>query len=283
LRRLHAFSVDLEDWYHPELVVRAGGAASAQPRIEQATRSILSLLGKNRQRATFFVLGDLARGHPELIREIHDAGHEIACHGMSHKPLWEHDPKSFARELKQFDGVLRDVLPGAGAKGYRAPTFSLDSSTAWALDVLADHGYEYDSSIFPINNRLYGLSGAPLGIYRPASADLRRHDGNGKIVEFPPTVLAVGPVRIPIGGGAYFRFLPAALWLMALRVVESNRPAMIYVHPWECDPLTPRLPLRFYPKLVTYFGIKGALDKLGRLMKEFRFSRIDEVLGIEQS
>ena len=281
MRRLHAFSVDLEDWYHPELVVRAKGSLDTQPRIEQSTGSILSLLTNTEQRATFFVLGELAEGHPELIRRISDAGHEIACHGMSHKPLWEHDPESFARELEQFDVVIHGILPGTRVRGYRAPTFSLDSSTAWALDVLADHGYEYDSSIFPIDNRLYGVSGAPLGIYRPA-ADLRQHDEGGRIVEFPPTVFAMGPVRIPVGGGAYFRLLPGKLWMKALRAVESRRPAMIYVHPWECDPLTPRLPLNIYPRLVTYFGIKGALAKLEKLLKEFRFSRIDEVLGIEQ-
>jgi polysaccharide deacetylase family protein (PEP-CTERM system associated) len=282
LGRLHAFSVDLEDWYHPELVVRAGKSIDAQPRIDQATGSILSLLENTNQKATFFVLGSVAEGHPELITRIRAAGHEIACHGMSHKPLWEHDPKSFARELKQFDGVIHGILPKTRVKGYRAPTFSLDSSTAWALDVLVDQGYEYDSSIFPVKNRLYGLSGAPLGIYRPAAADLRRHDERGKIVEFPPTVLAVGPVRIPVGGGAYFRLLPGKLWLKALRAVESERPAMIYVHPWECDPLTPRLPLRLYPRTVTYLGINGALAKLEKLMNELRFSRIDEVLGIEQ-
>ncbi|UCD57250.1 MAG: polysaccharide deacetylase family protein [Candidatus Hydrogenedentota bacterium] len=282
MQRVHAFSVDLEDWYHPELVVRAGGIARPRPRIEKATRNILSLLERMKQRATFFVLGEVARKYPELIQQIHDDGHEIACHGMSHKPLWEHNSQSFARELKQFDHELHEVLKNVRAKGFRAPTFSLDSSTAWALDVLAEQGYQYDCSIFPMRNRLYGVSGAPLGIYRPSVADLRRHDDGGKILEFPPTVLALGPVRIPVAGGAYLRILPGRLSLKLLRAVESERPVMIYVHPWECDHLTPRLPLGFFPRFVTYFGIKGALAKLELLFGKLRFSRIDEVLDIER-
>ena len=253
-----------------------------QPRIEEAAGNILSLLKRAGQSATFFVLGEVAQRHPAIVRQIHDEGHEIASHGMSHTPLWRLDRRSFDAELKQFDRTIREILKDVRVKGYRAATFSLDPSTAWALDVLADNGYEYDSSIFPMRNQLYGVSGAPLGIYRPSVADLRRHDENGRILEFPPSVLAVGPIRVPVGGGSYFRLLPAALWLGMLRRVEKSRPAMIYVHPWECDPLTPRLPLGLFSRFVTYFGINGAFRKLEMLLNTFRFSRVDEVLGIKQ-
>ena len=280
MKRLHALSVDLEDWYHPELIMRTGGAVAPQPRIEQAAESILSLLKRAGQRATFFVLGEVAQKHPATIQRIHDEGHEIASHGMSHTPLWRLDRRGFEMELAQFDRTIHEILRDVRVRGFRAATFSLDSSTSWALEVLADNGYEYDSSIFPMRTQLYGVSGAPLGIYRPSLADLRRHDEGGRILEFPPSVLAVGPVRVPVGGGSYFRLLPGTLWLKLLGEVEKRRPAMIYVHPWECDPLTPRLPLGLFARFVTYFGIESALGKLERLLATYRFSRVDEVLGL---
>ncbi|MBI5118429.1 polysaccharide deacetylase family protein [Candidatus Poribacteria bacterium] len=282
MRRLTALSIDLEDWYHPELVVRAGGVAEPTPRIEQSTGNILSLLRRKSRTATFFVLGEVAERHPELVKRILADGHEIASHGMSHKPLWRHDAQSFAKELGRFENVIHSIVKNVPIRGFRAPTFSLDFSTAWALDVLADNGYVYDSSVFPMKNRLYGVRGAPLGIYRPLTADLRRHDEAGRLIEFPPAVLQVGPARIPVAGGSYFRLLPTRLWLRLLRAVESKRPAMIYVHPWECDPLTPRVPLAAFPRFVTYYGIRKAFTKLEMLLDRFHCARIDEVLGIER-
>jgi polysaccharide deacetylase family protein (PEP-CTERM system associated) len=279
---LTALSIDLEDWYHPELVVRAGEIAEPTPRIEQSTGSVLSLLRRKNRTATFFVLGEVAERHPELVKRILDDGHEIASHGMSHKPLWRHDARSFAKDLRQFEKVIHGIVKSVSVRGFRAPTFSLDSSTAWALEVLAEHGYIYDSSVFPIRNNLYGVNGAPLGIYRPSSANLCRHDEAGRLLEFPPSVLQMGPVRIPVAGGSYFRLLPAKLWLRLLRAVESKRPAMIYVHPWECDPLTPRVPLAAFPRFVTYYGIRKAFTKLEMLLDGFHCARIDEVLGIER-
>ncbi len=281
MRRLNAISIDIEDWYHPELVVRAGGTVEPTPHIERSADIILSLLKRINCNATFFILGQIAERHPALVRKIFDEGHEIASHGMSHTPLWRQNAQSFDSELKQFEKTIRGILKGVRVKGYRAPTFSLDCSTAWALDVLAENGYVYDSSVFPMKNRLYGVAGAPLGIYRPSASDPSRHDEAGRILEFPPAVLQIGPVKVPVAGGAYLRLLPGRLWISLLRIAESQRPLMIYVHPWECDPLTPRLPLGLLSTFVTYYGIGTACEKLQMLLREFQCSRIDEVLGIE--
>ncbi|MBI2951228.1 polysaccharide deacetylase family protein, partial [bacterium] len=172
----NALTIDLEDWYHPELVKRHV-PEHPEPQIAESTHRILDLLGRHRVRATFFVLGDVARRHPGLIRTIRDGGHEIASHGMTHAPLWDLDYDGLDRELKAFREVMDEVLgPGASLAGFRAPTFSMDNRTRYAMRCLVDNGYLYDTSIFPAKNYMYGVKDAPCALYRPDLNDLCRQD-----------------------------------------------------------------------------------------------------------
>ena len=209
-----AFSFDVEDWFHSEFVPESQRRASADSVVERGTSRILDLLRQTSSRATFFLLGDVVREHPALVRRIADEGHEIGCHGVDHRPLWRLDAGSFARQLDEFRGVVERVLGHFPVVGYRAPSFSLDRTTAWALDVLREQRYAYDSSIFPARVKLYGVPDAPVGIYRPARDDLVRHDPAGALVEFPVAVGAAGPVRLPVAGGFYLRALPFAFTAM---------------------------------------------------------------------
>jgi polysaccharide deacetylase family protein (PEP-CTERM system associated) len=262
-----ALSIDLEDWHHPELVRRH---RPPQPvaRVATATWPILELLARHRCRATFFVVGEVARRHPALIEAIAARGHEIGCHGMTHRPLGELGPAGLTAELEEFAVLLRGILgPDLPLAGFRAPSFSLEPATAWALPILARHGYRYDASLFPVRTPLYGVAGARLELHR-----------DGALVEVPAAIAEVAGLRLPVGGGAYLRVLPGwvSRWLLAR--IRRDRPFVIYVHPWETDARTPRLPLSRFARAVTYAGIGGALGKLDALVAAFPFVPVVEVV-----
>ena len=276
---LNALTIDVEDWFHPELVRHHVPEAERVPRMRAALDPILDLIAERNIRATFFMLGGLVEAEPDLVRQLHAAGHEIACHGMTHRPLWELTPEAFREELQAFRRIMTALDADIPVRGYRAPTFSLDSRTSWALEVLAEEGFEYDSSIFPFKNHLYGVAGAPVAPYRPDPADLTRHVDSGPLREFPLTVLTLGGARMPVSGGFYLRALPYPLVAWALRRINRERPFVLYCHPWECDPGTPRRRLGLVNGLITYTGLRSARHKLTRLLDDFRCTRLDEVLA----
>lgn len=275
---MHAFSIDLEDWFHPELVRHHLPPGEPEPRLRRALQPLLEMLRARGIRATFFMLGPIIDAHRELVRELDAEGQEIACHGMTHKPLWELSPEALRAELRDWRAILRAVDPEIRATGYRAPTFSLDQRTAWALEVLAEEGFEYDSSIFPFKNHVYGVAGAPLGPYRPSPEDLTCADAAGPIREFPMTVVPLGSLRVPVSGGFYLRALPYRFLRWALGRVARRRPFVLYCHPWEFDADTPRIPLGSIDRLITYTGRRSGLAKIERLLDSFEFGRMDEVL-----
>lgn len=278
--RLHALTVDLEEWYHAELVREKVPPAERVDQAPAAVRPILALLKAQGVQATFFIVGEVAERHPELVREIAAADHEIACHSYSHRPLWELTPAGFSAELAQFRRLMKDILGEAvEIIGFRAPTFSLEARTAWALDVLAEHGYRYDSSIFPLRTPLYGVSNAPLGPYRISASAVEQHDANGRLVEFPATVCQLGKRRMPVGGGTYLRLLPWPLFVWCWESTARTRPAVLYVHPWETYAGTPRLPMPPHLALATYGNIAGALGRLRRLLERCRFAPMRAVLA----
>jgi polysaccharide deacetylase family protein (PEP-CTERM system associated) len=238
---------------------------------------LLTLLDKYQTRATFFVLGDVAQNHPDLLERVHERGHNIACHGYSHIVLSKLTRDDFDVEIKNSVKLFKHITHAA-PRGFRAPCFSLKNDTRWALDVLARNGFEYDSSIYPITKRLYGVPDAPASCYRPSKDDITQHDRGGKIVEFPLTTLNVCGTNVPISGGFYLRLLPLSVLKHAIRQVNRSRPAIIYVHPWELDEAAPRLRAPLISRFEAYYGTKTALKKVEALLREFHFAPAEDVL-----
>ena len=273
-----AITFDIEDWFHPELLRGRVAGGDARSVVREGTEAILALLRRRRTLATFFVLGEVAQRHPDLVRAIAADGHEIASHGMTHRPLWVLDRESFRAELRAFRAAVRAALGHDSSVGFRAPTFSLDRGTAWALDVLREEGFTWDSSVFPLRVKLYGVSGAPLGIYRPAAADLTAHDPLGPILEFPVAVGTFGPLRVPVAGGFYLRALPLAVLRSALDRIARERPFVLYLHPWECVSDLPRVPLAPADALITYLNLGTVLGKLEHLLERYPFTTMSGIL-----
>lgn len=269
----NALSIDLENWWcHPFL--EGYLPEYKEDQIVESSSLILNLLDKYDVKATFFVLGKVAESHPELIEKIAEGGHEIACHGYSHKMLHKLGREEFEEEIIRSKKILNKYKP----VGFRAPAFSVNNSTGWVFNILKKYGFEYDSSIFPFQSGLYGVPNAPLYPYKPSEMDVARNDPDGKIVEFPLTVLRRAGINIPIAGGFYLRTLP--LWFLkwAIKKINDERSAIIYVHPWELYQKTPRINAPFKARFIVYNGINSAFSKLESLVKEFRFKPVREVL-----
>lgn len=275
---INALSIDLEDWYHAELM--AGKRASFSQAAE-ATQPILDLLDRYQTKASFFIVGEVAERNPDLIRSVYRKGHEIGCHTFSHRLLWNLNEALFREELEHFQAVIKNILGEVRMKGFRAPCFSIDNRNRWALKVLADFGYQYDASIFPLKiNPLYGIRGAPTHPYRISFENVKEEDPRSPILEYPFRPLMIGPLKIPISGGVYLRILPIPFLYWGLKRMNRSDPFLVYFHPWEGYPNTPRLKLPLYSRLITYYGCRSALKKLEFLLKHFKFARVDQVLGL---
>ncbi len=237
-------------------------------RMVRAMGWILDELATRGIHATFFVVGQIAEEDPRLVRSIIEAGHEVASHGWSHRRILAMDAPGFREDVRR-SKVALEQAGGAAVVGYRAPTFSLVRKTAWALDILGDLGFLYDSSIYPVRHDRYGIPDAPRG---PFLAQGARHE----ILEIPPATLRLAGLNVPIGGGGYFRLLPgplmrAALWLS--RRDPSTGATLLYFHPWEFDPDQPRLPLKLVSGFRTYVGIRHSRSRLARLLPGRPFLR----------
>jgi polysaccharide deacetylase family protein (PEP-CTERM system associated) len=277
MEKINALSIDLEEWYHSELV--EGRTRISQ--VAEATKPILDLLDQYQTKASFFVVGELAEQNPDLIQSIFRKGHEIGCHTFSHKLVWNLDESLFRGELERFHSVLERILGKVNIKGFRAPCFSIDNRNKWALRVLVDYGYQYDTSIFPLKiNPLYGISGAPTQPYRISLEDVRKEDSQSPLMEFPLCPLKIGGLKIPISGGFYLRALPRLFLHWGLRRINRSQPFLVYFHPWEGYKNTPRFKLPLFNRVISYYGIPSALGKFEFLLKRFRFDRLDQVLGL---
>ncbi len=245
----------------------------------EATERLLELLRKHDVKATFFCVGEVLAEHPELARRIHEAGHEVGFHGMTHRPLGELGPDGFERDLGEFDVLTKGLLgQEVHIRGFRAPTFSLDHRTSWALPMLVSRGYVYDSSVFPMRGPLYGVGGAPLAPYHVAMSDPAVIDPVSSLTEIPPAVFRFRGMRVPVAGGVYLRTLPLCLILAMLGRIQKDRPFVLYVHPWETDPGTPRVDMPVMARLATYHGIRGMFRKLDRMLSTFHFTTVAEVV-----
>lgn len=271
---INALSIDLENWWCNEFLTDYL-PLNKECQIAESLTPLLELLDKYDTQATFFVLGEVAEVHPELVEEIFEKGHEVACHAYSHQTLFKLGKEGFEEEIKRSMKILDKYNP----IGFRAPSFSVNNTTLWVFDILEKYKLKYDSSIFPIQTELYGVPNAPLHIYRPSKIDVAKIDMEGKIVEFPLTVLRYAGLNIPVAGGFYLRALPLWFLIRAIRHVNIERPAIIYIHPWEIYPETPRISAPFKSRFIANYGINSAFRKLEILVKDFDFTSVREILN----
>ena len=272
----NVMSIDVEDYFHVAALAEAIDRSDwerMEYRAESSTDRLLQIFADKNVRATFFVLGWVARRSPKLVRKIQRAGHEVASHGMSHQLIYTQTPEEFARETQEAKSLLEDQL-GAPVLGYRAATYSITRRSLWALDIIHDLGFRYDSSIFPIRHDLYGIPGssvAPGKIETPSGA---------RIVEFPISTVDVFGTRQPIAGGGYFRLFPYWLTRAGLRRVnqQERRPFVFYLHPWEVDPDQPVVQVGWRSRFRHYNNLKRTEQRLIRLLEEFDFGTMHESL-----
>lgn len=274
-RPTHHFTVDVEEYFQVsalENVVSRARWHEYESRVERSTMAVLELLERYDARGTFFVLGWVAERCPGLVRTIAGTGHEVASHGWGHRRVSTLTPDEFRLSVRRSKRTLEDLV-GAEVRGYRAPSFSIVPGIEWALDVLLEEGYAYDSSLFPIRRPDYGYPGLHRDhqwLDRPA----------GRLAEFPPATLQAGGVRLPAAGGGYLRLLPLALTRAALRQAEGRGvPATFYIHPWELDPDQPRLPVSRATRVRHYGGLARTAGRIERLLQEFRFGTIADTLA----
>jgi polysaccharide deacetylase family protein (PEP-CTERM system associated) len=245
-------------------------------RMESSTRRLLDLLAKHDAKATFFIVAQIAAERPGLVRDIHGAGHEVAAHSWDHQRVQRFTPAGFAEDLRKSKDALEQAA-GVAVRGFRAPTFSITRQTAWAIDVLAEVGFDYDSSVFPVRHDRYGVHDAPRTPFRIVGQ-------RSRLVELPPTTLRYFGMNVPVAGGGYFRLFPLAMMEAGIRQTTKLQPAaaMLYFHPWEFDPNQPRLPLSRLSRFRTYVGMPRSTARLVRLLRRYRFHRaIDVVEGLK--
>jgi polysaccharide deacetylase family protein (PEP-CTERM system associated) len=279
-RPVNGFSVDVEDWYQVadfQAVIGFDDWDKHESRVLRNTERILEILDDaGGVKGTFFVLTWNAERHPEVVRRIAAAGHEIASHGYAHKLIYDQTPEEFRADVTRAKEILED-LTGTPILGYRAPSFSVTARSLWALDVLLDCGFRYDSSVFPVRDSLYGLPDAQRFPYV-----IRERDGR-RLVEFPMTTTALFGRNLPLGGGAYLRVLPYQYMAWGMRRVnrDEEQPAVVYIHPWEVDPGQPRLRTAGRRGFSShYLNLNRTEAKLRRLLRDFRFAPIREVIEV---
>lgn len=258
-------SIDLEDWYHfigDPAVPAFEEWTDCESRVEEVTETLLEIV--DGLSITFFVLGFIAEQHPGLIKKIHSAGHEVACHGFKHEFVFEIGPEGFREDISRTKKRLED-LTGEACLGYRAPGFSIREQDLWALDIIREEGFIYDASVFPAVRTAGGIAGFykyPQVLEREA----------GKLVEMPVSTSKVLGFTTAFCGGGFFRFFPE--WYIHKHIGKmnnENQPAVVYIHPRDIDPDQPRLKLKWFNGFMFYYGLKKAKDKFTRLVNGFEW------------
>ncbi len=269
----NALSIDVEEYFQVEAlreVIPYCQWEELPPRINKNINHILDVLEAKKIKATFFCLGWVARKHPNIIKKIATAGHEVASHGWSHTPIFRLNPEEFRREIRKSKALLED-LAGKEIAGFRAPTYSITSQTIWALQILAEEGYRYDSSIFPIYHDLYGFPEAPRFPFFLKDIHL---------VEFPISTFTLGNLKIPISGGGYFRLFPYKLtrFLLQKFLQKEQKPFIFYIHPWEFDPHQPRFKAPLKSRFRHYLNLSKTKKRFEKLLDDFSFAPVKDVL-----
>jgi polysaccharide deacetylase family protein (PEP-CTERM system associated) len=272
---VNALSIDVEEYYHATVFQEAvhGVTTGLESRVEASTERILALLAAHQIKATFFVLGEVGADHPAIVRAIAREGHEMACHGHDHTLVCRRSPEDFRAEIRRAKAVLEDV-GGQRVVGYRAPSFSIGPAERWAYPILAEEGFRYDSSVYPIVHDRYGDRGAPRFPY-----EIWR-SGRERLIEFPIGTVRLFGLNLPIGGGGYFRLLPGRLAEAGIRRVNvaERKPVMFYFHPWELDPGQPRPPMAWHRRFRHFVGQQRHEAKLAHLLRSTSFGTAWEAL-----
>jgi polysaccharide deacetylase family protein (PEP-CTERM system associated) len=274
----NAMTCDVEDYFQvqalSEVVTREDWERLPR-RVEANTNRVLDLFAAQAVKGTFFTLGWVAERHPQVIRRIVAEGHELASHGWSHVRADAQSPEEFRADIRRTKALLEET-GGVAVRGYRAASFSIGSRNPWALGILAEEGYAYSSSVYPVRHDIYGMPEAPRFPYRPLPDRSFR--------EFPITSLPLLGRNFPCGGGGFFRLLPYTVSTAAIRAVHrrDHRPTIFYFHPWEIDPGQPRQRgLSLKSRLRHYTNLGRMEGKLGRLLRDFAWDRMDRVLDAE--
>jgi polysaccharide deacetylase family protein (PEP-CTERM system associated) len=274
MRIINAITVDVEDYFH----VRAFSDVISRSqwdyyplRVERNTLHLLELFASRQIRATFFVLGWVAQRCPKLVREIASGGHRIGCHSFNHRAIYEGTEREFREDLRRAKGIIEET-GGRAVNSFRAPSYSITATSLWALEILAEEGFEYDSSIFPIIHDNYGIRDAPRFPY------VRKLQSGAQIQEFPPSTVRMMGTNVPVAGGGYFRLYPYKITAWAIHHLNEaeGQPAMVYLHPWELDPDQPRIRASWSSCFRHYQNLHTTEQKFLRLLDNFSWGPMED-------
>ena len=274
---MNILGIDFEEWYHPELIKQNISKEKRNPSVINGIDKILDLLRKHETFATFFVVGELLEIQPDIFDKIIENDHEIGFHTMYHDRLDSPEYKEkFRNEIKKFA-----KLTNYKSRGFRAPTFSLNNNSSWAIDILAENDYMYDSSVVPAKTSMYGLPGAQESPYKISSKNIKQHNSDGIITEFPLLVTKFLGKKIPAGGGFYLRTLPTKIIKNAIKNYQKQEiPATFYIHSWELTPeYMPKIQLPIKENFITYHNIGKAYTRMNELLQQFQFTSFSNFIS----
>ena len=276
---MNILGIDFEEWYHPELIKQNISKEKRNPSVINGIDKILDLLRKHETFATFFVVGELLEIQPDIFDKIIENDHEIGFHTMYHDRLDSPEYKEkFRDEIKKFA-----ELTNHKSRGFRAPTFSLNNNSSWAIDILAENDYMYDSSVVPAKTSMYGLPGAQESPYKISSKNIEQHNSDGIVTEFPLLVTKFMGKKIPAGGGFYLRTLPLKIIKNAIKNYQKQEiPATFYIHSWELTPeYMPKIQLPIKENFITYHNIGKAYTRMNELLQQFQFTSFSNFISEE--
>lgn len=277
----NALTVDVEDYFHVQAfanVVAQKDWDHYPSRVEMNTCRLIEMFAEHGVRATFFVLGWVAKRYPKLIKRIRAAGHRVGCHGYAHRTIYSGSRADFQKDLRVARQVIEDTL-GLPIKSFRAPSYSITSKTLWALEILGEEGFEYDSSIMPVIHDNYGIPEAPRFPH------LKVLGCGREIREFPPSTVRLFGMNFPVAGGGYLRLFPYGITAWAIRRINhvERQPAMAYLHPWEIDPDQPRISAPWRSRFRHYQNLESTENKVVKLLKEFSWAPMEEAVSARAS
>lgn len=271
----NVLTIDVEDYFHVASLAKEidiNDWDSIATRVVNNTSRLLDLFDKYDAKCTFFILGWVAERYPDIVKEIDRRGHEVASHGYSHQLIYNQPYETFKKETIKSKAILEDIT-GKPVLGYRAASYSITEKSLWALDILAEAGFKYDSSIYPVHHDLYGIHGSPT------EPHVLQTPSGERLIEYPPTTYKVLSYVLPIAGGGYFRLYP--YWLTRYFYNTLNKQSKsfaFYLHPWEIDPEQPRVKTNFLSSFRHYNNLEKCESRLIQLLSDFDFKNMDEKL-----